>query len=86
MVAKIGVASREASIFLVFKILSYVSQVIGHECDPVPSFRSRIGYYLWNATLMPFSTPEAEMLSLRGFFCPLLGLGTGLASSIQDRN
>jgi hypothetical protein len=42
MVAKIGVAAREASIFLVFKILSYVSQVIGHKFDTLPSFRSRL--------------------------------------------
>jgi hypothetical protein len=42
MVAKIGVAAREASIFLAFKILSYVSQVIGHKFDTLPSFRSRL--------------------------------------------
>jgi hypothetical protein len=42
MMAKIGVASSEASIFLVFKILSYVSQVIGHDLAPLPSFRSRL--------------------------------------------
>jgi hypothetical protein len=58
MVAKICVAAREASIFLAFKILSYVSQVIGHEFDTIPSFRSRLGHYLWNATLMPISTPQ----------------------------
>jgi len=42
MVAKIGVAARKASIFLAFKILSYVSQVIGHKFDTLPSFCSRL--------------------------------------------
>jgi hypothetical protein len=46
MVAKIRVASREASIFLVFKILSYVSQVIGHEFDTLPKFRSEPSHHL----------------------------------------
>jgi hypothetical protein len=86
MVAKICVASSKASIFLAFKILFNVSQVIGHEFDTLSSFRSRLRHYLWDATLMPFSTPQAEMLSLRGFLCPPLGFGTGLASSPQNRN
>jgi len=86
MAAKICVASREASIFLAFKILVYVSQVIGHEFDTLASFRSGLRHHLWNATLMPFSTPPAEMLSLRGFFCFPIGLGTGLAFSLQNRN
>jgi hypothetical protein len=68
MVAKVGVTSRKASIFLVFKIVFYVSQVIGHEFDTLPSFPSKRGHYLWDATLMPFYIPGAEMLSLRGFF------------------
>jgi hypothetical protein len=58
MVAKICVAAREASIFLAFKVLSYVSQVIGHEFDTIPRFRSRLGHYFWDATLMPFSSPQ----------------------------
>jgi hypothetical protein len=86
MVAKICVAARETSIFLAFKMLSYVSQVIGHECDTIPRFRSRLGHYLWNATLMPFSSPQAEMPSLTSFLRPPLGLGTGLAFSLQNRN
>lgn len=85
-VAKVGVTSREASIFFVFKILFYVSQVIGHELHTLPSFRSKRGHYLWSATLMPFSPSEAEILSLRGFLCALLELGTGLASSLRKRN
>jgi hypothetical protein len=42
MVAKIGVASSEASIFFVFKILFYVSQVIEHEFETSPIFPSRL--------------------------------------------
>ena len=42
MMAKIGVASSEASIFLVFKILFYVRQVIGHDFAPLPNFRSKL--------------------------------------------
>jgi hypothetical protein len=86
MVAKICVTPHEARIFLAFKVLSYVSQVIGHEFDTIPSFRSSLGHYLWDATLMPFSSPQAEMPSLRSFLRPPLGLGTGLAFSLQNRN
>jgi len=42
MMAKIRVASSEASIFSIFKILSYVSQVVEHELDTKPSFRSKL--------------------------------------------
>jgi hypothetical protein len=60
MVAKVGVTSRKASIFFVFKIISYVSQVIGHEFDTLPSFHSKRGHYLRNATPMPFISLELK--------------------------
>jgi hypothetical protein len=62
------------------------AKLSGMSIDTLPSFRSKRGHYLWNATLMPFYAPEAEMLSLRDFLCTLLELGTGLAFSVGNKS